>query len=253
MQIIKKAEFEVWAKRLENAHYLRGEAANLQLKYYMLDNEEVNDALDNLDYKIKNRVCVDIQYKINKACRNCVNRINSGKFEEAEKELTSVEYLLDNYPDCSVNHTKLDSLSLVYQPLFRFIKNYDTLISDMQIVSFSALLKSYNGLMKEYTDDKLNDYIEELPPLFELLVDNGTIRLYEEAINYYSENKEYTMSFMYLDLLRIHHIEAKVTREYQKLIGYEICKDKADKESFINNLTKKDTWFKALQKSCLKN
>jgi len=58
---------------------------------------------------------------------------------------------------------------------------------------------------------------------------------------------------MYLNLLRIHHVEAKMTREYQKLIGCEICRGKTDKETFINNLTKKKIWFKTLQKSCLKN
>ena len=253
MQIIRKAEFEVWAKRLEKAHYLRNEAVDLQLKYYILDNEEVNDALRELDYKIKNRICVDIQYKINKACRNSVNRINSEKFEEAEKELNTAESLLANYPDCSVNRIKLDSLLLFYQPLFRFIKNYNTLTSDMQTVSFSILVGSYSSLLKEYKDHELNDYVDELPSLIELLQDNGNIRLYEEATNYYINKNEYTISFMYLNLLRIHHVDAKITREYQKLIGHEICKGKADKETFIKSSTKNDIWYKVLQKSCLKN
>jgi len=253
MQIIRKAEFEVWAKRLEKAHHLREEAVDIQLKYYIVDNKEVNDALNDLDNKIKNRICVDIQYKINKACRNSVNRINSEKFEEAKKELNTAESLLDNYPDCRVNKVKLDSLLLFYQPLFRFIRNYDTLISDMQTVSFSNLVGSYSGLLKEYKDHELNDYVDELLSLLELLEDNGNIRLYIEAINYYNENKEYTISFMYLNLLRIQHVEAKITREYQKLIGHEICKGKANKETFIKSLTKNDIWFKTLQKSCLKN
>ena len=253
MHIIKKAEFEVWANRLEKADQLRVEIVNLQSKYFMSDNQEVNDALSDLDDKMKNRICIDIQYKINKACRNSVNRANSEKFKEAEKELNSVESLLENYPHCSVDRTNLDSLLLVYQPLFRFIRNYDILTSDMQTISFSTLAKSYSGLMNDYKDHELNDYVKELPPLFDLLEDNGNIRLYEEAINYYNENLEYSISFMYLDLLRIHHVEAKMTREYQKLLGYEICRGKTDKETFINNLTKKKIWFKTLQKSCLKN
>jgi hypothetical protein len=253
MQIIRKAEFEVWAKRIEKAHHLREEAIDLQSKYYILDNEEVNDALSELDNKIKNRICVDIQYKINKACKNSVNRINSEKFKKAEKELNTVESLLDNHPDCSVNRTKLDSLLLVYRPLFRFIRNYDTLISDMQTVSFSTLVESYSGLLKDYKNHELNDYLDELPSLLELLEDNGNIRLYKEATNYYINKNEYTISFMYLNLLRIHHVNAKTTREYQKLIGHEICKGKADKEAFINSLTMNDVWFKTFVKSCLKN
>lgn len=253
MQLINKAEFEVWAKRLEEAYLLKDEAVSLSVKYGLSDAAQVKQALLKLEEKISNRVCIDIQYKVNNACKVSVNRIQVGKIEEGKIVLKKTDDLINTHPECRVEKSVFDSLLAVYQPLFKYIEEADSLYKILGYANFSDIKKLSDVIRNKYNTHGLKRYLDEIPSLIDLMREKGSVPEYFEAIQYYINQQEFLTAFYYLDLLKLNEVFARDTRLYQKEIGYEICKGQVEKESYLNELINNDPWYKVLKTSCLKN
>ena len=75
LDLTKKATFETWANRMEEANDLYHEALALQQKYNQVDNQEINIALVALNEKMDNRVCVNLDNKIFELQKIVENRL----------------------------------------------------------------------------------------------------------------------------------------------------------------------------------
>ncbi len=253
LQIIKKAEFEVWANRLDEAYVLKEQAENSANKYGLIEQKEIEYAMLNLEEKINNRVCIDIQYKVSNACKILVNRIKAGKFKEAELVLRTTKSLISKNPGCNIVNSDLDSLIKVYQPLFYYIENADSLVQQTGAADFFNIKIMYDDLKTSYFENELMEYIDEIPDLQKLMKEKGSIPEYHEAVEYYINQKDFLNAYYYLDLLKLNKVDARNTKHMQQTIGYEICKGEEDRSSLIFDLTKGDSWYKVLNKACLKN
>jgi len=219
-QIINKAEFEVWAKRLDEAKILKEQAENMAIKYGLIEQEDIRKALLNLDEKINNRVCIDIQYKVNNACKISVNRIHAGKIEEGEIVLKKADDLINANPECNVNKSGVDSLMHVYQPLFKYIAEADSLDKLLGNAAFTDIKKLSDELQANYNENGLNEYLGKISNLFDLMKEKGSVPEYYEAIQYHINQDEFLTAFYYLELLKKNGVSAKNTKLYQKEIGY---------------------------------
>ncbi|MCB2208709.1 MAG: hypothetical protein KQH67_10495 [Bacteroidetes bacterium] len=253
LKIIKKARFEVWAKRMEEANQLREEAKNLSLKYGLTYNEEIKKAFLELDEKANNRVCVSIQFKIDNAARISLNRINSGKFNEAEFTLKTANALKDEHPECRINSSVLDSLNKIYNPLFRYLDAKDSLHKMAGTATFLSIKRHYDMLIDDYETHQLDVYLDKIPALKNIMEEEGSLAEYYEAIQYYIGDNQFLEAFFYLEFLEMNKVNARSTKQYQKKIGYGICKGKSDKKSFIIDLTRKNSWYKYLRSACIRN
>lgn len=253
IQMINKAEFEVWAKRLAEAKILKEQAENTAINYGLIEQEDIRKALLNLDEKINNRVCIDIQYKVNNACKIAINRIHSGKIKEGEIILKEADDLINAHPECEVDQFGIDSLMHVYQPLFKYIAQTDSLDKLLGNADFSDIKKLSDELQANYNANGLNEYLGKISTLFELMKEKGSVPEYYEAIQYHIDQDEFLTAFYYLELLQKNGVSAKNTKQYQKEIGYGICKEQADKHVYLDELVNNDSWYKILKASCLKN
>ncbi|RLD88022.1 MAG: hypothetical protein DRJ02_04995, partial [Bacteroidetes bacterium] len=77
--------------------------------------------------------------------------------------------------------------------------------------------------------------------------------LIEEAVKYYTENRDYMQAFEFLELFRKKGADEKTTKSYQKIIGAGLCAGRTDKKTYISNLTHDNAYYKTLRSSCLKN
>jgi hypothetical protein len=253
IQMINKAEFEVWAKRLDEAERLKKQTENMAIKYGLIEQEDIRKALLNLNEKIDNRVCVDIQYKVDNACKISVNRIHSRKIEEGKIILKKADDLVSAHPECKVNRTGVDSLMQVYQTLFKYISLADSLDKLLGNAAFIDIKKLSDELQANYNANGLNEYLGEVPTLFDLMKEKGNVPEYFEAIQFHINQDEFLNAFKYLELLKKKGVSAKNTKLFQKEIGYGICKKHEDSYSYLNELIHNDSWYKVLRASCQKN
>jgi len=253
LQTIQKASFEVWANNIDEALRLKDEALHLSERYGIKNNFEIDQAIQLLDNKMADRACVDLQFKINHACNILINRMQSGKFNEAAFVLQSARTNLSKQLGCTINTAELDSLAQLYQPVFSFFSSLEALHKSIETHTFQDIKRRYDQLKSDYLTYNLRLYEIEMPELMLLLKEEGSISIFYEAIQYYLNQNEYTNAFYYLDLLRIRQVNSRDTKELQKIIGQNLCSEKQDKAAFIETLTKNDVWFKALRASCIKN
>ncbi len=250
---IRKAEFEVWANRLENAKILKQEALSLQSKYQLMENAEICQAISSLDQKIEQRACVALQYKTDNICRIVRNRIAAGKINEAEQKLSDMISLLNEYSWCAVDTTELSGLREAYRDLFDYVNRWNALTEDMSTVSFNEFLSRYTSLSNDYREYKLERYVQNPPPLNVMISNRSNVKLIEEAVKYYTENRDYMQAFEFLELFRKKGADEKTTKSYQKIIGAGLCAGRTDKKTYISNLTHDNAYYKTLRSSCLKN
>ena len=253
MQLVKKAEFEVWANRIDKAEQLRSDALELQQTYHVEDVRQINDALSVLDEKIKKRVCVSVRYKLENTYDIVNNRIKSGKYQEAEQRLRQVYSMIEEHGQCNIDKTKLDSLQAVYSPLFDVLHRIDSLPVVVKNNSFEVAELFYNNLEKDYGNNGSDVYIDELPSLEKIVSEQGNRQLCEEAVRFYMDKGAWRQAFDYLSIMKEFGVPAKETKNYQKMIGAGMCAGKEQKEAFISALTKNDSWFRGLRLSCIKN
>ncbi len=249
---IKKAEFEVWANRLENAEKIRQKAVELQQKYGLEENKEINSAISSLGEKIRLRVCVSLQYKADNTCRVVENRIKAGKIGEAEQKLTAMERLLAGHPECVFDRKGIDSLRKTYGHLFTYYKMADHLTENVTGRPFEDLLATYDQLQKDYATYKLNRYIRELPELTVLVNKYGDSRTAGEAVIHYLDTGDYKQAFAYLKIWKNKGADARTTKYIQKKVGEGLCSGVRDKKTYISNLTGDDPYYKALRSACIK-
>jgi hypothetical protein len=253
LELIRKSSFEVWANRIDIAKGLKKDAEELLNKYGVENNPESERALLQLQEKIDNRVCVGLQYKIDHAIKISTNRIKSGKYKEASLIVEKASKLPEEYPSCEIDRTGLDSVMAMHGPLFDYIYENDSFLNMIGINTFSEIRAQYEKLIEYYETHKLKRYLKAMPDLFLLLKDCNNTVLYSEAIEFYIDQQNYKEAFDYLDLLRINGTSAKVTKQYQKVIGNRICNDKQDIEACVISLTNDNPWFRILIKECLRN
>ncbi len=253
LQTIQKASFEVWANKIDEAGRLKDDALHLAKSYGISNNDEIDQAILLLENKMANRACVDLQYKTANACKILVNRVQSGKFDEARLVFELAKLHVDEQPDCVINTTEMDSLALLYQPLFSFVDSLDLLYDDIETKAFQIIKSRHDKIKADFIANKLRTYTIEMPELQVLLKEEGNVSIFNEAIQYYISQNEYQNAFYYLNLLRIHQFDSKETKEFQKIIGRNLCNNMVDKVEFIETLTKNDAWFKTLRASCIKN
>jgi len=249
---IRKAEFEVWANRLENAKEIKQEVLSLQNHYQLMENEEICEAISSLEQKIEQRACVALQYQTDNTCRIVRNRITSGKIEEAEQKLLNMISLINISSGCAVDASELDSLQDAYQPLFDYVNGFISLSDDMKTLTFNEFLPRYNKMSNNLMNYKLESYGQNIPSLTDMISNDGNKKMIEDAVRYYIENKDYIQAFAFLELLRKRGADEKATKSYQKLVGAGICTGKADKETFISSLINADPYYRTLRLSCLK-
>ena len=253
MQLIKKAEFEVWANHMDKAEQLRLEAVKRQKTYHVEENRQINEALSVLKEKINKRVCVSVRYKLENMCHVVVNRIYSGKYQEAEQRLRQACMLIEEHRQCKVNRNMLDSLKNAYTPLFEMIHRTDSLPVIVRTRSFPEIRSYYEAMENDYSKHHLEKYLPALPSLKQLIAAQGNMRAGEEAVLYYIEKGDWNIAFKYLEMMKELGVPAKETREYQKILGKNLCAGKEQKEAFISTLTKNDAWYKVLRSTCRKN
>jgi len=110
LDLIKQAEFETWANRMDDAQYLYAKAKEMQIAYKQENQAELVVAFAQLNSKMSNRVCVTAQQNINSKAQIIKNRISSGKIEEAIQEYNKLETIILESENCQLDRSNLDDI-----------------------------------------------------------------------------------------------------------------------------------------------
>jgi len=251
LEMIKKAEFETWANRMENALSLQQQALAMQQKYEQTDNEELNEAFSTLQQKIDNRSCVNLENKLFELRRKAENRIKSKKYSEADDFLTEAFVLINSNPTCEPDAEKLEILKENYQPAFDFYHQMGAIEISYSTGNYTTSIEKYVKLEQFYQKKNLKNFgIEELD-LHKFVKEKESVDLATASAEYCIRQKKYKEAFYYLNILKGLGVKPKSTKSLQSTIGSGIAKSSPYLEP-VKEYTKSDKWYRYFRKAYLK-
>jgi len=251
--IVKKAEFEVWANRLDKANDLLGQALNYQNKYDLHDNAEVIGAINGLKEKIKNRHCTSLSNEIFAIGKQAENRITLNKYIEAETVLEKGRKILNDYPNCDLEGEKINRLWNEYKDAFSYYNIVGNINKNIESKNYDRVIDLFLELDQHYKKDNIKRYGLEEPDLYGFVRSQKNHILTDAATSYFIRSGQYENAFNYLRLLKQQDVASKDTRKLQQEIGEGLSTLIKDKKFNDKNLEAvlggNDKWYRYLQKA----
>lgn len=252
LDLINKAEFETWANRMANADSLLNEALMMQEKYSQEDNLELNSAFAYLQYKMKNRVCVNLGNKIFELQKKSENRIKTKKYAEADFFVTESLTLIKDNPDCEIDNSKIKEIELKYQPAFEFAHKMAEIDLVFNSGDFPEMVSDYILADDFYQNNNISKFGTDKPDLREFVSKKKQEGLTIATIDYYIKEQNYEEAFFYLNILKESGFSSKAARDLQESVGKGLSQ-RGQYTYHVEKYTKGDKWFRYFRSAYLKN
>lgn len=250
--MVEKAEFEVWANRIENAKDILAEAKEIQFSYQQDNNEEINHALDGLAAKIKSRHCINFSNQCFSIEKKAENRIASKKYVEAEELLLQGIKIINNNSECDIKGEKINSLLIEYDDVFQYYTLGKLISNKLQEREYDEAVKNFAKLNEMYTSQNIRRFGISETDVYGLIKGQKNSQLSYAAADYYSKAGNYEEALRYLDLLKQQNVSSKETKTLQQEIGQGL----SSKNMLAGNQNKQlnevmngsDKWYRYLKK-----
>lgn len=247
LEKLDEAGFYTWAKKPEEANLLLLQAKEIQQTYHQQENRELNEAIQSLKYKMKNRLCMDAEFSLRKNLKLIVKEIEKGDFEKAKQTVTLSFSLVDANAECELDLAKLDSICKYYNFVFSFYDNYNLMKTSLFDKGYLETINLYIKLRNTYFEDKIGDFNFELPSLYEFVKSQKLTGLTEGSIRYFISSEQYRLAFDYLYLLKQQGVSPSDCKEMQIELGMcfsSLFEGEEAKKNMIEELAVEDKWFK---------
>jgi len=253
LNIVNKAEFEVWANHTEKAKEFLTEALSYQTKYELLDNAEVNKAIDSLRYKIKTRHCTNLSNECFAIGKRAITLLNLKKYLQAEALLKKGKEILENYPYCSIDGDKINSLWDQYEDAFVFYNIVEKINQNLEKKQYSVALGLFIELDDHFNTDNIKRFGIEEPDIFQFVQNQNNPKFSFAATRFFIKSDQFEKAFLYLQLLEQQNVTAKETKNLQIEIGKGLANKSPDYEfenkALKSKLEGKDKWYRNLRKA----
>ena len=256
LDLVKQAEFEVWANRIDKANELLDKATEIQQKYKQEGNIEINEAISGLQLKIDQRHCINLSNECFAIGKRAENRINSKKYDEAWDILKTGRQLITQNPECKINGEKIKKLLLENQDIFSYYNLVGSINTSFEDKEYELAVAQLVELSEIYNNRNIRRFgIQSTEPRTFIHRQNN-IELTMAGLNHYLEKDQYKIAFTYLQLLKQQGAIAKETRTIQQVIGKGMAKEddanNQNKVEQINTYTKNDKWYRYFKKAYLR-
>jgi len=253
LDIIEKAEFEVWANRMQNAQNLLDEATEIQTKYQQQNNKEVIAAINGLSIKIKNRHCTNLSYHCFEIEKKAENRIASKKYVEAEDLLITGKRIISENPDCNIRSEKINSLYSQNEDVFAYYAYAEKISNNLKSQNYQTVVVDLIALNEMYHSGNIKRFGIEEPDIYRFIKSRRNVGLNFAASEYLTETGSHKEAFKYLKLLKQLNVQARETKVLQQSIGKGLISDNTPVDRWNKELMKAidgtDKWYKYLKKS----
>jgi hypothetical protein len=256
LDLVKQAEFEVWANRIDKANELLDKATEIQQKYKQEGNIEINEAISGLQLKIDQRHCINLSNECFAIGKRAENRINSKKYDEAWDILKTGRQLITQNPECKINGEKIKKLLLENQDIFSYYNLVGSINTSFEDKEYELAVAQLVELSEIYNNRNIRRFgIQSTEPRTFIHRQNN-VELTMAGLNHYLEKDQYKIAFTYLQLLKQQGAVAKETRTIQQVIGKGMAKEddanNQNKVEQINTYTKNDKWYRYFKKAYLR-
>jgi len=248
MEKVEIASFYTWAKKSDQAAELREEIAELQEDYHQEQNPEINSAVAELDFKISNRHCLDIDFQLKENTKLIANQINNADFSLAKKTLDESHQLVKQNSDCKLRTDKMDSLVDDYIQVFEFEEDFALMKTKLFSQGYTDAIDLYLKLRNTYFEKNLEQFGIVMPSLYDFVKQQNMSGLSRSSVKYFMGKEQYQLAFEYLQLMKEQGVEAETSKDLQIELGRAFAKSLENSEltskEIAVDLTEGDKWYR---------
>lgn len=252
LELLKKAEFEIWTNRMDNANLLLIKALALQEKYDQKDNPELITAFAALQFKIRNRACVNLGNKIFELQKKSENRTKSKKYAEADSFVKEAFALLHEKPECEIDSSRMSETKQKYRAVFIFSNLMSSIENEFQAGDFRKTVLDFTQAVDFYRANNIDKFGVDKPDLRKFVSQTNSKGLTAACVEFTIQQHNFDEAFFYLNSLKDAGVPSKETKELQKEIGTGLSKNGNTRDQ-LEKFTKGDKWFRYFRTTYLKN
>lgn len=248
LDLTRKAAFEVWANRIDNAEAIYLKVLAMQAKYHQQDNPVVKEAIGDLRLRIDNRKCISLGNRCFSIKRQVENRINHYNYIEAQQLLKKVFGLIADNPDCDIDKSDFDLMDKKYKRVFNYLDMISSAGKSLVAASYEQAVEQYIRIEDYYVSNNLKNYSVDPVHLKDVVKSAGQTGFTIAACQYYLAQKDYKLSFYYLSLLRVQEIPPKNVKDLQLILGTVLAQHDsfrtAAPKTRVREYTCGEKWFR---------
>ncbi len=246
-------------KQTEKAKAIYEDCLQIQFKYSLVNNGEVQQSLTALNNEIFSKGCAHSGVEFAKLIGHSERLIGAGDFMKAVELLKVSDNLYEDNPYCGLDVSNTRELLDIYAPAAK----YQTLALEAQDAlkkgeheKFIGIYEKMELLSAEY--EIVRSKIEPMPLHYLFSIKNN-LALLENTVNYYQANSNYDTALELLRILENNNISSKNVRDMQVGLAEEMAMyDKSmnktsDPKQNVEQYTEGNSWFKHFKKAYIKN
>lgn len=257
IKLVDEAKYHTWANRMNKAGNLYQEAIILNEKYFSNNNSRINQALEELNNKMRSRECISYEIKYSDAITKARIVIKNKQFNRLAELLNEAETYIVSYPQCNIQYDEVRELRNQYSSVLDFYQQYKDVTEKLFNEGYEEVIDKYISLIDYYNYKNLFHHDIEFPNLITFITNQKLPRLTMATAMYYLENDDLDRSFDYVKIFReqggdskkIKHITTDIARKFAKRDD-EL---KKPLNEALHEYTLGDNWYNHFKVAYLKN
>ena len=246
-------------KETEKAKAIYESCLQLQFKYNLVNNGEVQKSLTSLNNEIFSKGCAHSGVEFAKLLGHSERLIGSGDFMKAVELLKVSDNLYEDNPYCGLDVSHTRELLDIYAPAAKYqalALEAQNALKNGEHEKFIRIYEKMELLSADY--EIVRSKIEPMPLHYLFSIKNNLAYL-ENTVNYYQANDNYDTALDLLRILENNDISSKNVRDIQvglaeQMAMYDRSLNKAsDPKQNVEKYTEGNSWFKYFKKAYIKN
>ena len=249
LNYIEKACVKTWGNELDKARKLGDTAIALQKKYSLTYDTTINNALSDLNTKIKNQKCRNTLDAYNENFRTAFKFISQKKYSDADDYFNKCLAIINENKDCNISDSLIKKskekylITTIYQ---RKLKSSDSLAS---ITKYYEAINMFFESEKYFTSHNMTPFGLVHQSLKDYALNEKDNNYICYCANYFLDRSDFTAVFEYLEILRSKNYLQALTSGIQeslasKLVAIDFANNNKQKPAtLIYKYTNGNLWY----------
>lgn len=245
--MIDKAVYHVWAYRIDDARELYNEAVELNSKYFLNRNKNINAALEQLSEQMKLRSCLAYSNNYTDAISMIHIAVKNEQYYKLSSFIDEAKNYVVTYPECNIDSTELHTLRKRYKVILEFYKRWDEIVELVNKRNYGDVIELYKSLLEYYTTKDVFHYDIKLYDLYTFISNQNLISLTKEAAAYQLKNNNPDKGLQYIDLYKKQSGDYKNIKQISTEVAILLAQRDKEQEKPVNEslkvYTSGDNWY----------
>ena len=258
IKLLKDAQLKVWANEMDAAWQIYEHASDLAKESFLDKKPAIKSAFSALDNRMIERICLNHTFKMNDLKKQSLQLLRRKDFGLLAKTVEESLNLAAENQGCGLDAGFADSISVIYNDAFEYVKNYEALLSTFYTGGLKALIPVYLIFDEQTEKFGLDRFDIKHIDLQQFIASQQNGDLTMQAVVYFLDQMNSETMTLYLSMLKNQNFTVAWSESIQEKIAVLLAvadnaKSITDPESKIEAVLGVDKRFSFIKKHYLRS